>query len=54
LRRRGSFWGRLAFMGKAVCGNCRVAFSSGAGDIVTPWDEQSLSTISVTAIVQKF
>jgi hypothetical protein len=24
-------------MGKAVCGNVRVAFNSGAEDIVYPW-----------------
>jgi hypothetical protein len=28
----------LAFIGKAVCGKVRVAFNSGAADIVTPWD----------------
>src|ERR1035438_4477240 len=36
--RSGSFCGRLAFIGKAVCGKVRVAFNSGAADIVTPWD----------------
>ena len=33
--RRGSFWGRLAFIGKPVCGSVRVAFSSGVGGIFT-------------------
>jgi hypothetical protein len=40
--RSGSFCGRLAFIGKPVCGKVRVAFNSGAADIDSPWKLASI------------